>query len=79
MLPLLEAVAARVLVGALNRIAAHIQAHGLNCGGAPSGPPPTPWEGGGAAHDDSSTTCSSQSSAVVEATAHFDPGAHFWA
>ena len=70
MLPLLEAVAAGLLVGVLNRVVAHIQTHGLSC---PTSPPPGDWDDGG----DRSSSCSSQSSAVVEATAHFDPGAHF--
>ena len=69
MLPLLEAVAAGLLVGVLNRLVAHIQTHGLSC---PTSPPPG-WDDGG----ERSSNCSSQSSAVVEATAHFDPGAHF--
>ena len=65
MLLVLEAVFAGVLVGVLNRIVAHIQTHGLRCDG-PGEP-------------DETDSCSSQSSAVVEATAHIDPGAHFFA
>ena len=60
-LPVFEAILAGVVTGALNRMLHYIETHGIACN----------------AQVYEAQDSASESSAVVEATPHFDPGAHF--